>query len=207
MTPAPTLPPGRARKGRGYALLAAGIAAAAAIQHAAGAAPAWSLLLLPAYVLAGWALALASTAAVNLSWEKTAVLCSPRWLRFAARSEGLLVREARVALHEELLWRVLPTLLLVDRLGLHPSVLAAVAAVFTAVHLRTIRTLYVVNLLELMLFSLVLGGAYLLWRDVLLVCTLHVVRNLSFVYLQALAERGRRTARRPAPRLHPEAQC
>ncbi|MEB0140414.1 MULTISPECIES: CPBP family intramembrane glutamic endopeptidase [unclassified Undibacterium] len=96
-------------------------------------------------------------------------------LRRGARQWQYLKRAALSALHEELIWRVVLQGTLSSALGALPA-LVLVASAFTYWHRHTLRA-QIFQIVELLLFALLLGTAYALLNDALCVFLLHFIRN------------------------------
>jgi hypothetical protein len=173
--------------------------ATAVIQGLLRLSPVWTLFLLPAYLAAGYLTAIGSTVLVNRSWEKAAPLLHPvRLARYAREHDRYTCRQAGVAFGEELVWRALPTYLLLEVLELPAATLLPVSMVFALLHLYR-HEIYAWELVELFAFSSLLALSYLAWRDLALVVALHLVRNVSGGFL-LWVRHGCPPPRRPAHR-------
>jgi len=101
--------------------------------------------------------------------------------RFAGRAPRQVFACVDVSLMEEIIYRVAVQGALIALLGSPALAIALVAVIFSVVH-RHFFYNHVVDSLEFLAFSLLLGAAYFWTESLILVVMIHTVRNFEIVY-------------------------
>ena len=121
--------------------------------------------------------------------------------RFAARSPRQLFACLDISLIEELVYRVAAQGLLLAATGRPWIAILVTAVVFSAVH-RHFFYNHIVDSIEFLAFSLLLGALYYVTGSLMLVVLIHAVRNLEIVYFDEASPGGEAGSGTPEAAMH-----
>ncbi len=104
-------------------------------------------------------------------------------VHFLGENPLLILRFLVVSMTEELIYRAAAQPVIIEYLGGAVLGIGAVALIFSITHWHFFRNPPLQSL-EFVLFALLLGGVYYGTGSLILVVTIHAVRNLEIVYLE-----------------------
>ena len=104
-------------------------------------------------------------------------------IHFLGENPLLILRFLVVSMTEELIYRAAAQPVIIEYLGGAVLGIGAVALIFSITHWHFFRNPPLQSL-EFVLFALLLGGVYYGTGSLILVVTIHAVRNLEIVYLE-----------------------
>jgi membrane protease YdiL (CAAX protease family) len=103
----------------------------------------------------------------------------PDLLATYATRVDVVIRYLLVAIYEECLWRGT----IQSRLGTSPGAIILTSVLFTLAHLNKRRTVCLAELIDLFLFSAILGCLFAGFNALYLVILVHLIRNVDLSYL------------------------
>jgi membrane protease YdiL (CAAX protease family) len=125
----------------------------------------------------------------------------PLWA-YAMRSPRQLFACLDVSFIEELVYRVTAQALLISLVGNAPVAILVTAVVFSVVH-RHFFYNHIVDSIEFLAFSILLGALYYWTGSLMLVVLVHTVRNVEIVYFDQATHAPTEGEVRPGMAMHP----